>query len=98
MARPTAVTVLSAAALSTGLALGLAGCANPQATDLKSITSNLTPELMTTAERPDDVSVNWAMNANQDLRSGWTDLGRFWLTDKPSSLSPYPIMSTGGQP
>lgn len=95
MSRSTCTAVLSASLL----ALGLAGCSSdPNATDLKSITGNLTPELMTTSERPDDVSVNWAMNANQDLRSAWSDLGRFWLTDQPSSLSPYPIMPTGGQP
>ena len=28
----------------------------------------------------------------------WNDLGRVWLTDKPSALSPYPIQPTGGQP
>ena len=81
------------------LALSLTGCAaDPEKTDLKSITSNLTPELMTTSERPVDVDVNWAMNADQDLRGFWNDLGRVWLTDKPSALSPYPIQPTGGQP
>jgi hypothetical protein len=89
-------TAIATAAL---LALGLVGCASdPNKTDLKSITGNLTPELMNTSERPVDVDVNWAMNANQDLRSMWNDLGRFWLTDKPSALSPYPIQPTGGQP
>lgn len=97
MIRKTAT--VSSFLLALGLAGGLAGCASdPNKTDLKSITGNLTPELMNTSERPVDVDVNWAMNANQDLRSMWNDLGRFWLTDKPSALSPYPIQPTGGQP
>lgn len=83
----------------SALALALAGCqSNPNNVDLKSITSDLSPELMATAERPVDIDVNWAVNADQDLRGVWNDLGRFWLTNKPSSLSPYPIMDTGGQP
>jgi hypothetical protein len=95
MNRKTGFAVLSSAAL----VVALGGCqSDPNKVDLKSITGNLTPELMTTAERPVDVDVNWAVNANQDLRGGWRDLGRFWLTDRPSSLSPYPIMNTGGQP
>jgi hypothetical protein len=81
------------------IALSVAGCqSDPNKVDLKSITSDLTPELMATAERPVDIDVNWAVNADQDLRGVWNDLGRFWLTNKPSSLSPYPIMDTGGQP
>ncbi len=97
MNRKTAIA--TSALLALELLGGLVGCASdPNKTDLKSITGNLTPELMTTSERPVDVDVNWAMNANQDLRGMWNDLGRFWLTDKPSALSPYPIQPTGGQP
>ena len=91
----------SAVATTISLSLlALAGCktSDPQATDLKSLTSNLTPELENTAERPVDVDVNWALNANQDLRSANNDLGRFWLTDQPSRLSPFPITPMNGQP
>ena len=101
MPRKTGFSTLSSAAFLLALPIGfsIVGCAaDPNKTDLKSITSNLTPELQGTSERPVDVDVNWAMNANQDLRSMWNDLGRFWLTDKPSALSPYPIQPTGGQP
>ncbi len=94
--------MLRTSALATTVALALvaiAGCkADPQNTDLKSLTSNLTPELYNTSERQVDVDVNWAMNANQDLRSAKNDLGRFWLTDQPSRLSPFPITSTNGLP
>ena len=40
--------------------------------------------------------MNMAMNANQDTRGIWDDLGRLWLTDRPTKLSPYPIMGTSG--
>ncbi|MBI1302244.1 MAG: hypothetical protein GC172_00370 [Phycisphaera sp.] len=93
MRRTTGLASVSVAALL----LALGGCAaDPERTDLKSITSNLTPELQATAERPVDIDVNWAVNADQDLRGAWNDLGRFWLTNRPRSLSNYPIMSTGG--
>ena len=95
MTRKTGLVSLTSAALL----FALAGCeANPNKVDLKSITSDLSPELMATSERPVDIDVNWAVNADQDLRGVWNDLGRFWLTNKPSSLSPFPIMDTGGQP
>jgi len=42
--------------------------------------------------------MDWAVDRDQDMRSAWSDMGRFWLTDKPSRLSPYPIMPTGGNP
>ncbi|MFN5496448.1 MAG: hypothetical protein ACK5WD_03580 [bacterium] len=95
MTRTTGFAVLSSAALL----LALGGCqSDPNKVDLKSITGDLTPELQATAERPVDMDVNWAVNADQDLRGVWNDLGRFWLTDRPSALSPYPIMPTSGQP
>jgi len=64
----------------------------------KRINATLTPELVGTSETHDETNWHYAANANQDLRSLQNDWGRFWLTDKPSSLSPYPIMPTGGQP
>jgi hypothetical protein len=96
MIRKTGLAVLTASAtliLVTGCSSG-----ERKGTDLASIKGNLTPELEATAERDVDMEVNWAMNADQDLRGVWNDLGRFWLTDRPSQLSPYPIMPTGGQP
>ena len=65
MPRTTGLAVLSSAALL----LTLGGCqSDPNKVDLKSITSDLTPELMATSERPVDIDVNWAVNADQDLR------------------------------
>ncbi|MFM7052138.1 MAG: hypothetical protein ACKOYN_08415 [Planctomycetota bacterium] len=93
-------TIRTAALISTAVsALVLVGCrADPSDTSFSGIKSNLNPELRSLAERDADIEINLAMNDEQELRSAWNDLGRFWLTDKPSSLSPFPIMSTGGNP
>lgn len=64
----------------------------------KTINRNLTPELFNTAETHDEADWHFAANANDNLRSLRSDWGRFWLTDSPSKLSPYPITPTGGQP
>ena len=63
-----------------------------------SIKGNLTPELQGLTERQVDIDRNIAVNQNVDLRLFWGDLGRVWMTDNPSTLSPYWTMSTSGQP
>jgi len=91
-------TIRTVALLATA-ALALTGCrADPKNTDFDSITSNLNPELRTISERDSDVDVNLALNEEQQMRAAWNDLGRFWLLDRPSKLSPFPIMSTTGNP
>ena len=62
------------------------------------INRHLTPELMGIAERPSDIERNMAVVGNQNLRLFWGDLGRVFLFDQPSYLSPYNITSTSGQP
>lgn len=64
----------------------------------KTINGNLTPELYNTAETGDEANWHFAVNANNDLRGLKNDWSRFWLTDSPSKLSPYPILPMGGQP
>ncbi len=59
---------------------------------------NPTPELMGMSERPIDVERNMAVVGNQNLRLMWGDLGRIWLFDQPSQLSPWNTISTSGQP
>lgn len=82
--------------LTAGLA-SLGGCqSDPYSFD--SIKHDLTPEMMTLTETPDDVSRNVAVNWNQNLRNGWMDLGRAFYWDAPSRLSPYDMIPTGGQP
>lgn len=50
------------------------------------------------SERDVDIEANMAVVGNQNLRMFWGDLGRIWLFDRPSRLSPYDIISTSGQP
>jgi len=57
-----------------------------------------TPELLNMADRPIDVERNMAVVGNQDLRNMWNDLGRVFLFDQPSNLSPWNTVNTTGQP
>lgn len=99
-------SLISTAALATTMGaavFALTGCkaSDPNRkykTDLDSLSADLSPELSNTSQTPDESRMDWVVNRDQDLRSAWTDMGRFWLTDKPRPLSPYPIMQTGGNP
>jgi hypothetical protein len=59
---------------------------------------NLTPELYSTASTKDEANWDWYQVTNQDLRMVGDDWARFWLVDRPSYLSPYPIVNTTGNP
>ena len=86
-----AVILVSAAALT--------GCKKPDLNDVgyESISGHLTPELMTTTERKIDVDRHMAVTKNVNWRLMWDDMGRAWLTDHPSHLSPMPIQKTSGK-
>ena len=89
-------TMFTAVCLGCALA---AGCSSdPMATDFKSINGNLTPELMSTAQRPQDVDRALAYTNNANVRMFWDDMGRAFYTDHPSMLSPYPIVNASGTP
>jgi len=64
----------------------------------ESIKNNPTPELAGVNVRDMDVQRNMLVNANQTTRMFWSDLGRVWLADEPSPLSPYPTVNTTGNP
>jgi hypothetical protein len=76
----------------------LVGCQPADPTSTKAILSDLSPELQTTTERPVDVDRNVATTFDQNGRMFWDDLGRVWMTDRPSILSPYVIVPTSGKP
>ena len=81
-----------------GLA-ALSGCkTNRDYYSYSAITGNLTPELQGVSERPVDVNTNVAVVENVNWRLFWGDLGRVWYMDRPSILSPFPTVSTSGQP
>jgi hypothetical protein len=59
---------------------------------------NLSPEMKGLAMRPADAHNQFRMTANQNMRSASDDISRVWYTDAPSRLTPFPIVSTSGQP
>jgi len=79
--------------------LGLGGCSSsPDDVSFNAIKGDLTPHIVGLTERDVDIELNMAVVGNQNLRMFWGDLGRIWLFDRPSRLSPYDIISTSGQP
>jgi hypothetical protein len=66
-------------------------------TSPKTINSGLSPELRGTAESYDETAWHFAANADANLRALQDDWGRFWLTNRRSSLSSYPMLQTSGQ-
>lgn len=81
-----------------GLA-AVTGCkSNKDYYSYDAITSDLTPELQGVSERPVDINTNVAVVENVNWRLFWGDLGRVWYMDRPSILSPFPTVSTSGQP
>ena len=82
-----------------GTVIALGGCkSGPEDVSFKAIKGNLTPELRGVTERNVDIQRNMAVTNNQNMRMMWGELGRMWLFDKPSRLSPYDIIATSGQP
>lgn len=55
------------------------------------ILGNLTPELRTTSQRPEDIDAAIARSFDLNWRLMWEDLGRFFLTDRASRLTPKPM-------
>ncbi|MFB0987277.1 MAG: hypothetical protein QMB94_13340 [Phycisphaerales bacterium] len=84
--------------VAIGAIAGMNGCTNPNDVSFNAIKSDLTPHIMGLSERDVDIQLNMAVVGNQNLRMFWGDLGRMWLFDRPSRLSPYDIISTSGQP
>ncbi len=78
--------------------IGLGGCASSSDVSFNAIKGDLTPHIVGLTERDVDIERNMAVVGNQNLRMFWGDVGRIWLFDRPSRLSPYDIISTSGQP
>jgi hypothetical protein len=82
----------------TCVALPLAaGCSSKptNSVSISSIRGNLTPEVRGVSETAYDQANNQAIIENIQWREASDDLDRIWLLDQPSTLSPYPIVSTG---
>ena len=88
------------AVVSLGLASALlTGCSSdPNNVSYGSISNNLTPELRGLTDRPIDIDRHNKVTANTNSRMFWDDISRWWYTDHPSRLSPYPVGYSSGQP
>ncbi|MBN8598984.1 MAG: hypothetical protein J0L78_15030 [Planctomycetes bacterium] len=71
----------------------LAGCRTTAKTgeSLSDIQWNPTPGISDPALRFDDSNSRVAVSVNDNMRKATDDWGRFWLVDRPSRLSPYPV-------
>lgn len=82
-----------------GSVLLASGCAtNPNDVSFRALKREPAPELFSTTERVSDAERHLAINVDTNWRLFWDDLARASLQDQPSKLSPFPIMSTSGQP
>lgn len=94
--RPSSVLLgLGVAVLSLSF-----GCSDKHKTspEFKYIKKDLTPELVGISERDVDIQRNMAVVSNTNMRLFWSDLGRAFFFEAPSSLSPYDVVGTSGQP
>jgi len=72
----------------------LAGCSASQRSDYaqtEKIRTNLTPNLDTLHQRPDDIENALTIMADENGRMFWEDLGRVFYTDRPSRLTREPV-------
>lgn len=66
----------------------LGGCSN----DIRTQTLwDPTPAEMGPVTSAEQVNNGMAHTTDTNLRLFWDDLGRFWLFDRPSHMTPYPI-------
>lgn len=91
------ISTLATSSLLIGF-IAAAGCTSNKHGTWGYIKGNLTPELAGTSETKLDKERNTAVVNNSDWRQVSDDWGRFWLTDSPNTLSPYPIVNTSGTP
>ena len=57
---------------------------------------NVTPSMATLSQTYTDVNVDLEMVDNQNNKMFEEDLGRVWYTNRPSRLSPLPVVNTTG--
>ena len=67
------------------------GCTSQQ-----KIMSDITPSMKTLSQTHSEVNININMTDNQNLRMAEEDLERVWYTNRPSRLSPFPVVNTTG--
>jgi hypothetical protein len=82
-------------ALGCAAAATLVGCTTAGSradyAQAERIRADLTPELDTLYQRPDDMSNAMTIMADENGRMFWQDLGRVFYTDRPSRLTREPV-------
>ena len=87
-ARKSIAATLGAAALLLG------GCSSGPPTSYQraaQIRDNPTPQLVTLSQREVDLKNDWALMVDENMRMMREDIRRFWLINRPSRLTRYPI-------
>lgn len=91
----TRIPRLICLALGTAAATTLVGCttltSEADYAQAERIRANLTPELDTLYQRPDDMTNAMTIMADENGRMFWQDLGRVFYTDRPSRLTREPV-------
>ena len=94
--KTTTFAHLCAATMLTALA---AGCQyDPNDVSFYAIRHSLPPELRGAVDTQDDADRHLAVTNNTNARLLMDDLGRTFYTDRPSRLSPLPVVYTSGNP
>ncbi len=96
--RRTSLLVSLASAFIMLLMVGGCDRSNPNNVSIGSIRGNLTPEVRGTSETSYDLDNKMAIVGNIQFRQASDDLGRVFLFDQPSTLSPIWIVPTGHDP
>lgn len=79
--------------VTVGAALAFGGCQSQTVSErlASEYQMNPSPELDTLHERPIDISNRMAITTDENLRMLNADLGRVFLFERQSRLSPFPI-------
>jgi hypothetical protein len=84
---PTALAALAGAAL-----FGCATASSPSDhAQAERIRADLTPELDTLYQRPDDMANAFTLMLDENGRMFWQDIGRALYVDRPSRLTREPV-------
>lgn len=71
-----------------GLVALLGGCSTSRDAAIR---ADLTPELDTLHERPEDMDNSWTLMLDENGRMFVEDLGRAFYVNRPSRLTPEPV-------
>ncbi len=88
-------------ALSAALVLCVLGCSSSydmNDVSYENIRRRPAPEMSSTALTKSEGDGSYAYMRNTNYRGAWDDFKRAFLINHPSTLSPYPIVKTSGNP